>query len=435
MKKLLSLVLCVLLLTGGLSIGASAEKQTIEFWFHSATESSNVAYEELFGILNSIQDEYEFVYTGFASANFPDALNMAIATNTMPDVISTGFSNVTNWTAQDALIDLGTYFEAFPEKDHIDANLLGALRNIGNGALYGVPYNYNQDIIWYNTDLFAQNGIEAAPATISEFMARCEEYADPDAGKYFYSLRGVKPGDNLIGFIFTYVDNGGEYFDAEGNCVLDQPEFVEALELYASLYKNDWVSGNSVNNNYNEMVAEFGAGTSMLIMHNSSSRANHKDNLGEGNFAAARPLANDKSGNYYTSAIQPTIFSICKTKGDDGDYAGAAKLIEYLTSAEYIVWQSLNFGRIPVNSLAYDLGHDALVENDPFIPLYQSLMADEHYKQAQNPYYLNGWFNFVNTEMSNGFQALLIGDKTAEEVLGEWCTYLEAELADYNANK
>lgn len=169
MKKFLVLFLMLALCMGAATSTAFA-REKIEFWFHAASETSNLEYEKLFGILNEIQDEYEFVYTGFSSSNFADSLNMAIATQTMPDVISTGFSNITNWTAQDALIDMTRYFEQFPEKDYINASLLDSLRSIGKGALYGVPYNYNQDIIWYNTQLFAQNGIEAAPSTISEFM-------------------------------------------------------------------------------------------------------------------------------------------------------------------------------------------------------------------------------------------------------------------------
>lgn len=112
MKKFLVLFLMLVLCLGAMTSTASA-REKIEFWFHAANETSNAEYEKLFGILNEIQDEYEFVYTGFASSNFADSLNMAIATQTMPDVISTGFSNITNWTAQDALVDMTRYFEQF----------------------------------------------------------------------------------------------------------------------------------------------------------------------------------------------------------------------------------------------------------------------------------------------------------------------------------
>lgn len=79
------------------------------------------------------------------------------------------------------------------------------------------------------------------------------------------------------------------------------------------------------------------------------------------------------------------------------------------------------------------MAYDELIANDPYLELYNAMLEDEHYKQAQNPYYLSGWFNFVNTELTNGFQALLIGEKTAQEVADGWCAYLEAELASYNA--
>ena len=97
MKKFLVLFLMLVLCLGAMTSTASA-REKIEFCFHAANETSNAEYEKLFGILNEIQDEYEFVYTGFASSNFADSLNMAIATQTMPDVISTGFSNTVSYT-------------------------------------------------------------------------------------------------------------------------------------------------------------------------------------------------------------------------------------------------------------------------------------------------------------------------------------------------
>lgn len=416
----------------GASQPVSAERQKIEFWYHSANESANAAYESLMQQLNEAQEEYEFVYTGFSSKDFPDKLNMAIATDTMPDVISTGFSNVTNWTAQDALIDLTEYFEQFAEKDYIDASLIDSLRDMGNGKLYGVPYNYNQDMLWYNTQLFAENGIDAPPSTQAEFLQMCEQYADPDNGRYFFSLRGVKPGDNLIGWLFTYTDGlgyDGSYFDENGECILDRPEMIEALEAYASIYKNGWVSGNSVSNNYNEMVAEFGAGTSMLIMHNNSSAVNHLENLGEGNYDGARPLANEK-GNYWTSSIQPTIYAVCN-KGEDHDYSGAVTLVELMTSAEYVKFMALDQDRIPVNSKTYEIASDELFADQPLLQLYLDIMEDPHYKQANNPYWLPGWFNFINDDMSSGFQAILTGERTAADVAAEWSDFLESEQRAY----
>ena len=62
---------------------AAGEKQTIEFWYHASDEQSSVMFEEIFDELNASQDQYEFVYTGFANKDFPDAFATAVATGTM----------------------------------------------------------------------------------------------------------------------------------------------------------------------------------------------------------------------------------------------------------------------------------------------------------------------------------------------------------------
>lgn len=412
---------------------ASGERQKVEFWFHAADEKNNAIYEDLFKQFNESQDQYEAVYTGFANKDFPDKFAMAIATDTMPDVVSLGFSNVMTYVAQDALIDMNDYFESWEDKDKIVPSMVETLKSLAGGPLYGIPYNYNQEISWYNKKFFEENKIEP-PKTQAEFLKLCEEYANPDEGKYFYSLRGVKPYDNLLGWIFTYADGGGyngSYFDENNQCIINKPEFVEALDKYADIYRNGWVSGDCVNNNFNEMVAEFGSQTAMYIMHNSSSKASHASNLGEGNFGAARALANDQ-GRYYTSAIQPQLYAITNTKGPDGDYAGAFELCKFLSSADTVRQISEKLGRIPVNTDNYQ---DQWFKDDPFMPLYQEIIKDENFIQIQNPYWLTSYFNFINNDMTADFQAVLLGDMTSQEALDGWAEFLTQEQAAYLSSK
>lgn len=408
---------------------ASKDREVIEFWYHAADENSNELYGAIFEDFNNSQDLYEARYTGFANKDFPDKFAMAIATNTMPDVVSLGFSNVMTYVAQDALVDVSSYFEGWDEGTKIVPSMVETLRELGAGKLYGVPYNYNQEIAWYNKTFFDENSIEV-PATQKEFLELCEKYANPDEGTYFYSLRGVKPYDNLLSWIFTYADGGGyggSYFDESGNCIINKPEFAEALDAYASIYKNGWVSGDCVNNGFNEMVAEFGSQTAMYIMHNSSSRSSHVSNLGDGNFGAAKFLANDE-GRYYSSAIQPQIYSVTNTKGQDGDYAGAFELCKYLSSASTVETISKRLGRIPVNTDNYE---NQWFKEDKFMPLYQEIMTDENFIQIQNPYWLTSYFNFINNDMTADFQAVLLGDMTSQEALDNWAEFLTKEQAAY----
>lgn len=438
MKKIVSILLVAVLVVtvtgcsfGGGTKESKKEKQTVEFWYHAADEKSNAIFEKLIDNYNQTHDDYEFKYTGFSNKDFPDKISMAIATNTMPDVISLGFSNIMTYVSQDALVPVTNYFSQWKDESKQVPEVVDSLKNLANGEVYGFPFCYNQDISWYNKKLFDQNGIKV-PTTINEFTKLCQQYANPSKGTYFFSLRGSKPYDNLLSWIFTYSDGagyGGSYFDANNNCIINKPQFVDALNAYADIYKNKWVSGDSVNNGFNEMVAEFGAGTSMYIMHNSSSKAQHDTTLGAGNYVAVKSLAND-SGRYYNSIRQPQVFSICKTKGDNGDYSGAVALCEYLASTESVNAICEGLGNVPVNTECYNADW---FKNDPFMPLYQEIANDKNNIQIKNPYWLSSYFNFINNDMTTDFQALLLGQTTAQKVLDKWADTLTSYQKDYLA--
>ncbi len=409
----------------------SGEKKTVEFWYHAADEQSTAMFEEIFKELNASQDQYEFVYTGFANKDFPDAFATAIATDTMPDVVSLGFSNVMTYVAMDALHPMQDEFAAWDESGKIVPSLVSTLKDLAGGEdLYGVPYGYNQDLSWYNKAEFDAQGIEV-PMTQAEFLEDCEKYADAANGKYFFSLRGNKPYDNLLGWLFTWTDGAGyegSYFDENNQCILNKPEFVEALDAYVNIYKNGWVSGDCVNNGFNEMVAEYGAGTALYIMHNSSSEKNHKKNLGDGNYGITKALTNDK-GRYFTSAMQPNIFSICN-KGEGADYSGAMALVSALCSADMMNRMDEAMAKVPTNTSCYET---EWFKNDHTMNVCMEIVEDKNFIQIQNPYWLTSYFTFINGDMTTDFQAVLLGEMTSQECLDKWAEFLTTEQAAYLA--
>lgn len=462
MKKTLATILSTTLLAGSLAgcagssksaapaetSAAKAEAQTtaqaqttakpekrelIEFWYHASDEQSTTMFENIFKQLNESQDKYEFIYTGFSNKDFPDAFTTAIATGTMPDVVSSGFSNVMTYAAMNAFHPIQKEFSEWKGSSKIEPTLVTTLKNLAGGEdLLGVPYGYNQDLSWYNSKVLAEKGI-TAPKTQAEFLKLTEENADKDKGKYFFSLRGNKPYDNLLAWLFTYTDGlgyEGSYFDESGKCIINAPEFAKAMDAYVGIYKNGWVSGDSVNNGFNEMVAEFGAGTALYIMHNSSSDINHKSNLGEGNYKAAKPLANDK-GRFFTSALQPNIFSVCN-KGEDADYTGAMYLIEQLTSTDIMGTMDQLMAKVPTISDCYET---EWFKNDPTMQLCMDIVKDKNYVQVQNPYWLTSFFPFINGNMTTDFQAVMLGEMTSQQCLDKWADFLTTEQAAYLAQK
>lgn len=412
---------------------ATGEKQKIEFWYHASDEQSSAMFTEMFKELNASQDQYEFIFTGFANKDFPDAFATAVATQTMPDVVSLGFSNVMTYVAMDALHPIQTEFAAWDDSGQIVPSLISTLKDLAGGEdLYGVPYGYNQDLSWYNAKVFAEKGI-VVPQSQAEFLAACEGNADNANGRYFFSLRGNKPYDNLLGWLFTYTDGlgyEGSYFDENGTCIINAPEFAEALDAYVDIYKNGWVSGDSVNNGFNEMVAEFGAGTALYIMHNSSSEKSHRSNLGDDNYGITKALTNDK-GRYFTSAMQPNIFSVCN-KGADADYSGAMYLIEYLCSAEQMNHMDELMAKVPTNTACYETDW---FKDDKTMQTCMEIIQDKNFVQIQNPYWLTSYFSFINGDMTTDFQAVMLGEMTSQECLDKWAEFLTAEQAEYMAQQ
>lgn len=431
-KKVVSILLTSIMLTGVLAgcggkseeAESSGDKQTIEFWYHDGNANSNAIFEELIAQFEEENPEYEVEYVGLPSDSYLQKYNTAIATNTVPDVASIRDQDVSALINQGALSCIDEDFESFEEKEHISESALNAIRNCSvDGKLYCLPQYTQPQIFWYNTTLMEEKGAEI-PTTIDEFMEACETYADPDNGTYFYSLRGGAGSlDNMLDFIFTYA-NQDSFFDEEGNCVLSDPIFAEALDKYASIYWNGWTSKDSVSNSYKEMVAEFGSGTAMGIANNSSALAENINNLGEGNFTNALAPANEE-GIVVTKDVPfmgYTVFEGAKNR------EGGVKFLEFLVSHDAVSYFCEKDGRVPVNDLVYE---DEWYQNNAYMPVYEEMMSSENVKFLARPLWLPEWSEFLSKVQEPGLQAVLMKEKTSEEVLQEWAEYLTDAQKEY----
>lgn len=409
--------------------GKSDEKQTIEFWYHDGNPTSNPIFEELIKRFEEKNPQYEVKYVGLPADSYLQKYNTAVATNTVPDVVSIRDMDVSSFINQDALMCLDEVYDGFSEKENLNEAVIDATRLCSiDKKLYCLPQYITTDISWCNTQMMKEKGIEV-PKTLDEFMKDCESYADPDNGTYFYSLRGGSGSmENLFDFIFTYAAQDS-LFDDDGNCVLSDPVFSEAMDLYAGIYWNGWTSKDSVTNSFKEMVAEFGSKTSMYISHNSSSLAEHNKNLGEGNFENVIAPAN-KNGNVVTKNLSFTGYSVMENAKNK---EGAIAFIEYLVSAEGASYLCEQEGRVPINNLIYE---DEWYKNDPYNGVYRELMEADNVKFLTHPVWLTQWNEFRSKYQEPGFQAILLKEKTSEQVLNEWAEYLSAAQKEYlEANK
>jgi len=405
----------------------AAEVQTIQFWYHDGNPTSNPIMEELISRFETLNPNYKVEYVGLPSDSYLQKYTLAVATNTVPDVVSIRDMDVSTFVNQDALISFDEAFASFDQKDNISPAVLDTVRSCAiDGKLYCLPQNITMDISWYNTKLMAEKGI-TPPTTIDQFLKYCETYADKTNNKYFYSLRGGGGSmENMFDFIFTYA-NEYQLFDSEGNCVLNQPKFAEALDKYASIYWNGWTSKDSVTNGFKEMVAEFGSGTSMFINHNSSSLAQHKTNLGVGNFMNVLSPANSQ-GISVTKDMSFVGYGVFK---GSKNVEGGIKFAEFMASADAASYLCRTEGRIPVNNLVYA---EDWYKSDVNMMVYKGILESPNVRFLTHAIWLTQWNEFRSKYQEPGFQAVLLKEKTSSQVLTEWADYLTQCQKDYLAS-
>ena len=91
--------------------------------------------------------------------NYSDKLNSMIAANSAPDVILAWECDINRFAKGKAIVPLDDYIKntkAFAMEDFIPA--LSTLNKM-NGAVYGLPWCYASELLYYNKDMFDKAGV------------------------------------------------------------------------------------------------------------------------------------------------------------------------------------------------------------------------------------------------------------------------------------
>ena len=110
-------------------------------------------------------------------------------------------------------------------------------------SVFGVPAMTEREILFYNTEIFAEAGIEV-PTTTEELEAAAKKLHDPANGRFGIALRGQLSAavTTFSGFLYSF---GGDWVDESGNAAIDLKEAIAAYEFYGGLLRNYGPSGAS----------------------------------------------------------------------------------------------------------------------------------------------------------------------------------------------
>jgi multiple sugar transport system substrate-binding protein len=331
----------------------------------------------------------------------------------IPDVVEMPDRWLALYANNQALVDLTPYMEQWEGT----AELTDATKEFGSvipGQTHMIPYGFYLRAMFWNKKLFEEAGLDRAPETLQEFYDFSAQIAELD-GKYGYCLRGGPGATN--GYIMMMLNFLGEnkYFNEDGTSTLDDPAAIEGLQFIVDMYQNGLVPRDSVSWGFNEIVAGFYSGTCAMLDQDPDALIAIKERMPEDDFAVA-PMPLGPAGKSF-----PTIgyagWSIFEA-AEDKDLA--FDLVAHLSSREMNLEWSKFVGVIPIHIGA---------EQDPFFtgPNFEGWFTeinDDRWEPTSMPTFLEEFGYFADVMSIQNGQEALLGQRTAEDVAGEWAAYL-----------
>lgn len=171
-----------------------------------------------------------------------EKLTTAVASGNGPDILQIGLSKLATFAEAGALLPLDDLIADHPDlaPENFPAGVSG-LSTAVDGKIVSIPWTSDTRVLFTRTDILAENGIDAPPATWDELRADAKTLAARGEGQYGYY---IPQWDAPLPIEMTW-SMGGEVIDADGNVDFDTPEFQKAVDLYTGLYADGSVPTNS----------------------------------------------------------------------------------------------------------------------------------------------------------------------------------------------
>jgi raffinose/stachyose/melibiose transport system substrate-binding protein len=269
-KKILILTLVAVFMVSMLLMGTSckgveekpaAEKPEVEkpeveekepvtiTWWHIQTEESQKNYwQDLADRFTAENPHVTIEITVMENENFKTKMTTVMQTGEVPDLFQSWGGGTMNAQADAGLLrDITAFLDEGGWRDTFSEGALGVYSY--NGINYGVPRDMGMVGVFYNTELFAEAGIDAPPATWTELLEDIQTLKDAGITPIAEAAGDKWPAAFSWEYLATRI-GGQAAFDAAANTrtgsFTDEP-FVQAgyklLELVdAEAYQDGFLA-------------------------------------------------------------------------------------------------------------------------------------------------------------------------------------------------
>ncbi len=170
--------------------------------------------------------------------NLPEKATLDVTSGAAEyDVFQYWYPSLGSMVDNGVLVDLTDWWNQHADAFQVDDIFPGFLDpyTLMDGKRYGIPYDGDLHVLFYNTTIFKKYNIANPPATWDEYLNICKTITEGEKGTgsgiYGCGIMASKIPLILIGtFLNRLATFGGEFFDAQGNPTVNSPIAVAALE-------------------------------------------------------------------------------------------------------------------------------------------------------------------------------------------------------------
>jgi multiple sugar transport system substrate-binding protein len=286
----------------------------------------------------------------------------AVASGNGPDILQIGISKLRTFADSGALLTLDEAtladYPNLASSSFIDG-VAGDATAIG-GEVVSIPWVSDTRVLFTRTDILAENGIDAPPATWDELRADAKTLASRGDGQYGYY---IPQWDSALPVVMTW-DQGGEIVDGDGMIDFGTPEFEKAVDLYTGLYADGSVPTNSDF----DQTQGFVSGIAPMLVS------------GPYLAAAIADAAPELEGKWTVSVLPGAADNTSLLAGSNLGVWGATKnqdgalqLLDFLSKPEtQVEWFGID-GQLPTVKAALA---DATLTSDPLVAVYSEQLAN-----------------------------------------------------------
>jgi multiple sugar transport system substrate-binding protein len=322
---------------------------SLSFW-HAMPASLGDALDELIAEFNEAHEDVEIESVSMGNYTALSQKIMAAVAANQPPVLAQAYEAWTGGLIENGSAEPLNEYIAGPNglsQQELSDFVPGMLdNNSWDGVVYSFPFNKSVRAVYWNKDLFASEGLSAAPANWDEYRDYARRLTKRRAGESEPRQWGTAGQISAWMFENLLIQNGGRILnESETEARFNSEEGVEALEFMVELLTEH----GKVTSGY-EYQNDFQAGKVGMIEGSTVSLS-----FLEGKYTfdmAVAPLPERKQKGCFVAGTNVVIFSEAEQREKDA----AWEFIRWFTSPEITARWAVATGYAPVRMSAMESG-------------------------------------------------------------------------------